>query len=121
MTPEILNIGFIGGGINSAIGATHKIASQMDNKFKLISGSFSRNRDINLNTASKWMISSYYTDYIDFLASEKDNLDAVVVLTPTDAHTQIVLDALSFHLPVICEKTLTNSLDDALLIKKYFL
>ena len=118
MSPKVLNIGFIGGGINSAIGTTHKIASQMDNKFRLISGSFSRNKDINLKTINKWLISSYYTNYIDFLDSEKENLDAVVILTPTDSHTQIILNTLNRNLPIICEKTLTNSLDDAFSIRE---
>lgn len=35
-----LKIGFIGGGINSAVGETHKIASQMDGSFELVSGFF---------------------------------------------------------------------------------
>jgi len=120
MFPKVLNIGFIGGGINSAIGTTHKIASQMDSKFKLISGSFSRNKDINLKTINKWMISSCYTSYIDFLDSEKEKLDAVVILTPTDSHTQIILDILSLNLnlPIICEKTLTNSITDAFSIRE---
>ena len=42
---------FIGGNVNSAIGITHKIASQMDCKFILVSGAFSRNDDVNQKTA----------------------------------------------------------------------
>ncbi len=37
-----LSLGFIGGGINSAIGLTHNIASQMDGHFQLTTGCFSR-------------------------------------------------------------------------------
>jgi len=118
MSVKVLNLGFIGGGINSAIGTTHKIASQMDNKFTLASGAFSRDEEVSRSTATKWMIPTYYTDYMDFLTREKDYLDAVVILTPTDTHTQVILDVLEFDIPVICEKTLTNSLEDALAIKE---
>jgi len=111
-------IGFIGGGLNSAIGETHKIASQMDGKFELSSGCFSRNRDINLKTAQRWGVERFYTDYKTFLEAEKDLLDAVVVLTPTNAHTQIILEALELGIPVISEKTLTASVADALKIRR---
>ena len=39
---KILKLGFIGGGIDSAIGYTHFIASQMDHRFILEAGVFSR-------------------------------------------------------------------------------
>jgi len=117
MKNRVLNIGFIGGGINSAIGTTHKIASQMDNKFKLISGCFSRNKIINLQTIEKWFIPTYYTNHLNFLEQEKNNLDAIVILTPTYIHKDIILDVLKFNIPIICEKTLTNSLANAAKIK----
>lgn len=41
------NIAFIGGGVNSAIGRSHYIAAQMDGKFKLVAGAFSRHAEIN--------------------------------------------------------------------------
>ena len=44
------NIAFIGGGVNSAIGRSHYIAAQMDGKFKLVAGAFSRHAEINLET-----------------------------------------------------------------------
>ena len=113
---KVFKLGFIGGGLNSAIGTTHKIASQMDGKFSVRSGCFSRNRDTNDKTASKWFIATSYTDYKELL--EKETLYAVVILTPTNTHTKIVLDALKKGIPVICEKTLTTSVSDALAIKK---
>jgi predicted dehydrogenase len=118
MKNKILTLGFIGGGINSAIGATHKIASQMDEKFKIIAGCFSTNHTINKQTAQMWSVGKYYNHYMDLLANEHQNLDAVVVITPTNTHTNIIVDILKFDIPVICEKTLTSSLKDALLIKK---
>ena len=49
-----IEIGFIGGGINSAIGETHRIASQMDGCFRLVAGAFSTSKAVNLQTASAY-------------------------------------------------------------------
>lgn len=108
-----LNLGFIGGGVNSAIGVTHKIASQMDNNFLLRSGCFSRHHEINRKTARKWAVPKFYESYSELIKSEKETLDAVTVLTPTHKHTEIILELLENDIAVVCEKTLTDSLNDA--------
>ena len=113
-----LKLAFIGGGINSAIGATHKIASQMDSKFELVAGCFSRNESINEQTAQKWHVERYYKTYIELLEKEKENVDAIVILTPTNTHAEIILDVIKYKIPIICEKTLTVSSLKALEIKK---
>lgn len=112
-----MKLGFIGGGINSAIGTTHKIAAQMDNRFVVHSGCFSRQKKICKETAEVWNIEKYDTDFIKYLDEEQNNIDAVVVLTPTNFHTPVILEALKRNIPVICEKTLTDSLSDAKQIK----
>lgn len=119
MKSSIVKLGFIGGGLNSAIGMTHKIASQMDNKFKIESGCFSRDNEINMATADSWGIASdrVYANWQDLLKRENNLLDAIVILTPTDLHTEIILKALEYKIPVICEKTLTTSVDEAKQIK----
>jgi predicted dehydrogenase len=117
MNNQILNLGFIGGGLNSAIGLTHKIASQMDNKFKIVTGCFSQNKQINQQTAQSWSIKSYYNNYRELLDKEYKNLDAIVILTPTNTHADIILNCLDYNIPIICEKTLTSSLKDAIKIK----
>ena len=43
---------------------------------------------------------------------------AIVVLTPTPDHIEPVIQALRLGYPVICEKALTNSSADALLIQQ---
>ena len=52
-----LKLGFVGGGIKSAIGQTHFSASQLDGKWKVVSGIFSENKKINKKTANMWNIS----------------------------------------------------------------
>lgn len=118
MSNRVLKLGFIGGSINSAIGATHKIASQMDGHFQLVAGCFSRKKIINKKTACLWHAERHYDTFKEFLTAERGIIDAVVILTPTSVHTEVIIEAIKHDIPVICEKTLTNNVDDALKIKK---
>ena len=49
-------LAFLGGGINSAIGNVHFISSQMDQKFVVTGGCFSRHAEVNFDTASKYQL-----------------------------------------------------------------
>lgn len=115
-----LALGFIGGGKNSAIGEAHKIACQMDGHFKLVAGCFSRNSEINTQTALDWGINTdrVYRDAHAFLETEHKKLDAVVILTPTPTHREIVMACLEYGLTVICEKALVSNVQGALDIQK---
>ena len=112
---EALNLGFIGGGINSAVGATHFIAAQMDGRFRVKAGCFSRNRDVNVRTAAYWGVprDRCHGTFTELLAAEKGRLDGLVVLTPTPDHADQVIEALQQGFPVICEKALAASSADA--------
>lgn len=115
-----LKLGFIGGGINSAVGATHQIAAQMDGRWELVAGCFSRSQEINLETANRWGIDKdrLHIDWQQLLDSEKDKLDAVVILTPTPNHTDVVIKALSQGYAVICEKALAPLSSEAAQIRE---
>jgi len=108
-------IGFIGGGINSAVGNTHRIAAQMDCRFVLEAGCFSTRTKINRETARQWGVDEFrvYDDWRALLDAEKGKLDAVCVLTPTPIHAEIVVEALRKGFAVICEKTLATSSREA--------
>lgn len=110
-----LRMGFIGGALNSAIGMVHKIASQMDGNFKLTTGCFSRNKEINRQTGEAWGIAEdhLYENALTLLSNEHENLDVVVILTPTPAHYEILKLCLEYHLPVICEKALVSTIAHA--------
>ncbi len=111
---SVFEIAFVGGGINSAVGNTHRIASQMDNYFRLVAGCFSRDREINKSTFHLWLPENgrLYNHYSELFQNEKGRIDAVVVLTPSDAHGDIVKEALTYGYPVVCEKPLTNKLEE---------
>jgi predicted dehydrogenase len=115
MASKPFQIGFIGGGVNSAVGDSHFVASQMDSHFEVVSGCFSRNPAVNLRTAERRNISRgrLYDSWQAFLDQEKSSLDAVVVLTPTPQHSEIVAAVLEARLAVVCEKALAVSTEDA--------
>lgn len=115
-----LRLGFIGGGVNSAVGTTHFIASQMDGRFEVVAGCFSRHAEVNTETGSCWGISEdrLYNNSSEMLMRERDDIDAIVILTPTPEHVEPVLEALKNRYPVICEKALATSSTDVLLIEQ---
>ena len=119
---DSLSLGFIGGGLSSAVGQVHYGASRLDGRWRLVAGVFSRYGEMNCKTAAAWHVppSRLYDSWQNFLAAEAHRLDAVVVLTPTPDHADIVCALLERGVPVICEKTLTTSLEEADLVKKSF-
>lgn len=58
----------------------------------------------NLNDASKNLKVRVFSDYKDLL---KESIDAVIIVTPTSTHFEIVKDALNSKRHVLCEKPLT--------------
>jgi predicted dehydrogenase len=115
-----LKLAFIGGGIDSAIGYTHYIASQMDHLFVLSAGCFSRKGDINKKTALTWGVEEkhLYDDWNILLENETKNVDAVVILTPTPNHYQMIMKALDLGYSVISEKALATTYQEGLEITK---
>ncbi|CAK8711703.1 Glucose--fructose oxidoreductase [Candidatus Electronema halotolerans] len=103
-----LRAGIIGGSLNSAVGYTHFNASRLDGHFLVEAGCFSRDAQQNENSARIYGVSPerIYSRWQQLLEQEGERLDAVVVLTPTPAHAEIVTAALEFGYPVICEKAL---------------
>lgn len=109
-----LQLGVIGGSLISAVGRTHQIAAEMDNRWEITAGCFSRNPDSNRATARELRIpeSRNYRDWRELLESEQGQLSAVAVLTPTPSHAEIICHALELGYPVISEKALTCSVED---------
>jgi predicted dehydrogenase len=110
-----LRIGFLGGGLNSAVGRCHQVASQMDRRWELVAGAFSRHPGVNQATGHQWGIDSdrVYDDWHSFLTAERGQIDAVAVLTPTPQHYQQIQAVLDAGFDVLSEKALANSSAEA--------
>lgn len=110
-----LKLAFIGGGVNSAVGYTHLVASQMDGHFEVVAGAFSTDPQINQRSGKTYGLSPdrIFDSWVAMIEELGDDLDAVAVLTPTPSHCEIVLRVLRSGLDVICEKSLATSSADA--------
>lgn len=117
---KTLRLGVLGGGINSAVGYAHYVASQLDNKWQIVSGFFSRDPQTNQQTAEAWHIPNFkqYHDWQAYIQAEKANLDAVVVLSPTPQHAHMACYLIENGIPVICEKAMTANVADSFKIKQ---
>ncbi|ARO29595.1 oxidoreductase protein [Rhizobium sp. NXC14] len=106
-----LRLAFLGGAVNSAVGRAHRDAIELDQKFDLVAGCFSRHSEINRETAEQYRIlpERCHADFDKLLSKEAGNIDALVVLTPTQQHTKQVVGALEAGIPVISEKALAGS------------
>jgi predicted dehydrogenase len=111
-------IGMVGGGPDSGIGETHRIAMRIDNKCALVAGAFSRSREKSLVVAKELRIAGerIYDNYQSMAAAEskrQDKIDAVCVVTPTDHHFEVAKNFLEAGIHVICDKPLCVSLKEA--------
>lgn len=117
--PKRLRVAFLGGAFDSAVGRAHRAAIELDQRFELVAGCFSRNAELGLATALKYGVQAdrSYANVDQLLAHEKNNLDAIVILTPQDQHGRHVVACLEAGLPVICEKALVGSVEEAIVIQ----
>lgn len=117
---EPLKLAFIGGGIDSAIGYTHYIASQMDHLFVVTAGCFSRRENVNQKSALTWGVQKehLYSNWTTLLENEVGKVDAVVILTPTPNHYEMIMKALDLGYAVISEKALATTHEEGMEITK---
>ncbi|MDP0590137.1 MAG: Gfo/Idh/MocA family oxidoreductase [Candidatus Endonucleobacter bathymodioli] len=110
-----LKVAFLGGGCDSAVGQVHRVAIGMDRRFELVAGCFSRDIEKNAETARQYVVelSRVYSSHEELLVAEKSKIDAVIILTPTNSHVEQVAACIEADMPVICEKALVSSLEDA--------
>ena len=116
---KLFNVAIIGGGINSAVGSAHFNALNLSNKFNIYTGVFSRNQSVNIKTANEYNIplSKVYNSLSELIDKEKNNIDCIIILTPTNQHFKQVLECLNEKIPVICEKALVSNLEEINIIK----
>lgn len=116
--PE-LSLGIVGGSLESAVGYVHQIASRMDGRFRVVAGCFSQREEVNRQTAAAAGVVAErcHGDWRRMLERERGKLDAVLMLTPTPVHAEMVGAALELGYPVICEKALACTVEEILAVR----
>lgn len=110
----------VGGAFNSAVGRAHVSALGLDGRFELVAGCFSLEPSINQESGVLYGVekSRVHGSFTQLLQAERRNLDAVIVLTPTDQHAAQVLECIDLDIPVICEKALGVSVQEVEAIRE---
>src|ERR1700726_3721616 len=127
MAPEEtrkVRVGMVGGGPGAGIAETHRTAMRLDDRYVIVAGVFSRDREKSLSAAKKLYIPEdrIYSDYVAMAEAEsarKDKrIDAVVIVTQTASHYEIARKFLENGINVVCDKPLCLKLAEAKELKK---
>jgi predicted dehydrogenase len=114
-----LRLAVIGGGPGSFIGAMHRTAARLDGRYDLVAGAVSTDALRSREAAVGMGIDAAraYPDAATMLDAERDRDDGaevVAIMTPNDSHHRYAVAALDRGFDVICDKPMTNTLDEAL-------
>ena len=113
-----LRIAVIGGGPGSFIGAMHRQAAALDNRYELVAAALSSNREKSLIAGRDLGLAPecIYASGLELIAGEKarpNGADVIAIMTPNDSHFELASAALAQGFDVICDKPMTNTLDEA--------
>jgi predicted dehydrogenase len=118
-----LRLGMVGGGPGAFIGAVHRIAARLDDRYELVAGAFSSNPERSRAGARDLRVSpdrayDSFTAMASAEAQRPDRIDAVAIVTPNNVHYPAAKAFLEAGIHVICDKPLTSTLDDAMLLQE---
>lgn len=113
-----LRLALVGGGPGSFIGAMHRQAARLDDRYAIVTGVLSSDpekskqagRELGLDPDRMY---SSVQEMLQSEASRPDGVDAVAIMTPNDSHFEYSMLALEHGIDVICDKPMTNTLEEA--------
>ncbi|HEY7703723.1 MAG TPA: Gfo/Idh/MocA family oxidoreductase [Acidimicrobiia bacterium] len=113
-----LRLAVIGGGPGSFIGAMHRTAARLDDRYELVAGALSSDPDRSRQAALGLGLAAdrAYPDASELLdgeAGRDDGADVVAIMTPNDTHHEYSVGALDRGFDVICDKPMTNTVEEA--------
>lgn len=115
-----LRYGMVGGGPGAFIGEVHRMAARLDGKTELIAGSFSSDPQKSEQMGRKLNLDKnrVYASYEQMASQElqlpeNERIDFVSVVTPNHLHFEVCKTFIEAGIHVICDKPMTNSLEDA--------
>ena len=117
-----IKIGFVGGGPNSFIGYTHRLAARFDNRFDFVAGVFSKDKKKSKEFGVSLGLDPdrCYNDYKVMAKKESarsDGLQALGIMTPSGDHYKIAKEFIKNKVHIICDKPLTAKVEDAVALE----
>lgn len=116
-----LRLGMVGGGPGAFIGAVHRIAARLDDRYELVAAALSSEREKSFAGAKELNIPRGYGSFQEMAGAEAklpDGIEVVSIVTPNHMHHAPAKAFLEAGIDVICDKPLTTTLDDALDLAK---
>jgi len=113
MPSRRLRLGMVGGGQGAFIGAVHRIAARLDDRFELVAGALSSDPERARASAAEAGIARSYADWQEMAGAEAardDGIDAVAIVTPNHLHAPVATAFLEAGIHVVCDKPLAISL-----------
>ena len=113
-----LRLAVIGGGPGSFIGAMHRQAARLDDRYELVAAALSSDPE-RARAAGQAIGMAPDRCYpsgqalIDAEAARPDGAEVVAIMTPNDSHFTFAMQALERSMDVICDKPMTNTLEEA--------
>ena len=108
----------VGGGQGALIGAVHRLAARMDDRYELVAGCFASDPERSRRSGEELGLPAerIYASYGEMAAAERgcsDPIDVVAIVTPNHLHLPISAAFLDAGFHVICDKPLTTTLAEA--------
>jgi predicted dehydrogenase len=108
----------VGGGEGAFIGAVHRIAARLDDRYELVAGALSASPDKAIRSAETIGLRSdrSYPDFRTMAQAEAargDGIDVVAIVTPNHMHAPVAEAFLETGVHIICDKPLTTTLEQA--------
>jgi predicted dehydrogenase len=118
MAEPRIRLGMVGGGEGAFIGAVHRIAARLDDRYELVAGALSASPDKAMRSAAAIGLRSdrSYPDFGTMARTEaarSDGIEAVAIVTPNHLHAPVAEAFLQAGVHIICDKPLTATLEDA--------
>ena len=118
MAEPRIRLGMVGGGEDAFIGAVHRIAARLDDRYELVAGALSASSDKAIRSAAAIGLRSdrSYPDFRTMAQAEAarpDAIEAVAIVTPNHMHAPVAEAFLETGVHIICDKPLTASLEEA--------
>jgi predicted dehydrogenase len=117
-----IRYGMVGGGQGAFIGAVHRMAARLDDRFELVAMAPSSDPARARASGEELGLAAdrVYADFHDMARLEAarnqasgDGIEAVVIVTPNHLHHAIACAFIDAGIHIICDKPLTRTLDEA--------
>lgn len=117
-----IRLGMVGGGEGAFIGAVHRIAARLDDRYEFVAGALSSAPEKAKRSGEALGLAEdrIYDDFATMAkreAARADGIEAVAIVTPNHVHAAAATAFLKAGIHVICDKPLTTTLKDALKLK----